>query len=271
MMDNLNPTFGLEADLKLSVKGQVLGGKLQVLLLSEIDKCGSITHAAKAVGVSYKTAWDAIETMNHLAGTPLVARAAGGKGGGGSQLTARGAQLVENFQLIEAAHQRYLTDIVSQTGGLLDDMLLLRRLSMKTSARNQFLGKVSKITPGVVNAEVVLRTGDGVEVVAVITHDSCQSLGLTLDAEAFALVKSSAVMLLPAGQNIKTSARNHYSGRISRLVPGAINTEVLVALNDITTIAATVTNVSAEQMALCEGVPLSVAFNESSVIIAVPA
>ncbi|WP_333796770.1 TOBE domain-containing protein [Rheinheimera sp.] len=270
-MDNLNPTFGLEADLKLLVKGQVLGGKQQVLLLSEIDKCGSITHAAKAAGVSYKTAWDSIAAMNHLAGTPLVARAIGGKGGGGSQLTERGRQLVANFQQLEAAHQRYLTDISSQTGGLLDDMLLLRRLSMKTSARNQFFGTVVSMKPGMVNSEVTLRTADGVEVVAVITDDSCQRLGLTPNAEAFALVKSSAVILLGAEQNIKTSARNYYTGRISTLVPGMVSTEVLVALSSSTSISATLTNVSAELMALCEGAPVSVAFKASSVIIAVPA
>lgn len=270
-MDHQHNSFAVEADLKLSVKGQILGGKLQVQLLKAIENCGSITHAAKAAGVSYKTAWEAIEAMNHLAGTPLVARVAGGKGGGGSQLTARGRQLVQNFQHIEAAHQRYLAEISSQTDALFDDLILLTRLSMKTSARNQILGKVTAIIPGMVNDEVTIRTTDDVEVVAIITHESCQRLGLSLNTEAFALVKSSSVILLPAEEKVKTSARNHFTGHISRLLPGAVNTEVLVALNDTTTIAATITNGSAQQLELAEGGRISAIFKASAVIIAVPA
>lgn len=263
--------FAVEAEVKLSVKGKVLGGKSQVLLLREIDHCGSITHAAKAAGISYKTAWDTIEAMNHIAGTPLVVRAAGGKGGGGSQLTERGRQLVQNFAHIEAAHQRYLSELSAQTAAVLDDLLLLRRLSMKTSARNQFLGTVCALTPGVVNDEVTIRTADGIEVVAIITHESCQRLGLQLHSEAFALVKSSNVMLLSADAGVKTSARNQYGGQIVRLLQGAVNTEVLIALNDTTTIAATVTNISAQALGLDEGGTISALFKASGVILAVPA
>ena len=56
------------------------GGKNRIDLLAQIDATGSITAAARAVGMSYKGAWDAIDAMNNLAGEPLVLRAAGGKG-----------------------------------------------------------------------------------------------------------------------------------------------------------------------------------------------
>jgi molybdate transport system regulatory protein len=58
--------------------------------------------------MSYKAAWDAIDAMNNLAGEPLVERLAGGKGGGGTRLTARGAQLVANFALIEREHRNFV-------------------------------------------------------------------------------------------------------------------------------------------------------------------
>ncbi|MEZ5579956.1 MAG: LysR family transcriptional regulator [Candidatus Competibacteraceae bacterium] len=62
-------------------------GAGRVELLEHIDECGSIARAAKRMGMSYKTAWDAVEAMNNLADRPLVVRATGGKGGGGTQLT----------------------------------------------------------------------------------------------------------------------------------------------------------------------------------------
>ena len=69
-----------------------LGGAARIALLAAIQQTGSITGAAKAVGMSYKAAWDAIDTMNNLAGTALVVRATGGKGGGGTTLTREGAE-----------------------------------------------------------------------------------------------------------------------------------------------------------------------------------
>jgi len=53
-----------------------LGGAARIALLAAIHQTGSITGAAKAVGMSYKAAWDAIDTMNNLAGTTLVFGAA---------------------------------------------------------------------------------------------------------------------------------------------------------------------------------------------------
>ena len=60
------------------------------IVARNIGNYGSITQAAKAVGISYKTAWDAVDVMNNLSGDVLVESATGGKGGGGTQLTAAG-------------------------------------------------------------------------------------------------------------------------------------------------------------------------------------
>ena len=57
----------------------------RIALLAQIAELGSITRAAKAVGISYKGAWDAIDELNNLAERPLVERSVGGKGGGGAR------------------------------------------------------------------------------------------------------------------------------------------------------------------------------------------
>ncbi|MFP4834589.1 winged helix-turn-helix domain-containing protein, partial [Paraburkholderia sp. BR10879] len=86
----------------------MLGGAARIALLEAIHATGSITGAAKAVGMSYKGAWDAVDVMNNLAGEALVVRATGGKGGGGTTLTPRALRLVETFRAIEREHQRFI-------------------------------------------------------------------------------------------------------------------------------------------------------------------
>ena len=62
----------------------------RLFLLQAIDATGSISQAAKQVGITYKAAWDAVDAMNNLAGQPLVVSQHGGKGGGGAHLTHAG-------------------------------------------------------------------------------------------------------------------------------------------------------------------------------------
>ena len=66
---------------------------------------------------------------------------------------------------------------------------------MKLSARNQLKGTVKKVTEGAVNNEVVLEVAPGVEITAVITRQSAESLGLKEGATAYAVVKASNVMV----------------------------------------------------------------------------
>ena len=66
---------------------------------------------------------------------------------------------------------------------------------MKLSARNVLKGKVTKVTHGAVNSEVVLQLGPGIEVVSIITRQSAESLALAEGKEAYAVVKASNVMI----------------------------------------------------------------------------
>jgi len=66
---------------------------------------------------------------------------------------------------------------------------------MKLSARNVLRGRVTAITPGAVNVEVVIEIAPGVQVVSIITKSSAESLGLAVGKEAYAVVKASSVMV----------------------------------------------------------------------------
>jgi molybdate transport system regulatory protein len=263
--------FELHGSVWMTVGDETFGGHARVALLAAIADCGSITQAAKAVGISYKGAWDAIDTMNNLAGEPLVERLAGGKGGGGTRLTPRGLQLVENFRIIEREHKRFIEQLGRQATGLADDYLLIRRMSMKTSARNQFAGKVVKVKAGAVNDEVELEIPGGEKIVAIVTHESTESLGLKPGADAFALIKASSIILVSEDSDVRFSARNRLSGTISRLQMGAVNSEVVIDLPGGGAIAAIITNDSAVALGLKTGGQATAIFKASSVIVGVPA
>jgi molybdate transport system regulatory protein len=209
--------------------------------------------------------------MNNLAGEPLVERLAGGKGGGGTRLTARGEQLVANFRLIEREHREFVQRLGQHAGGIADDYLLVRKMSMRTSARNQFSGTVTQIKRGAVNDEVALDVAGGHAIVAIVTHESVDNLGLQVGSEAFALVKSSSIILVTGDDTAHYSARNRLAGTIARVEPGAVNTEVVIDLAGGGTVAAIVTRDSSESMGLAVGGRAAAIFKASSVILGVPA
>jgi molybdate transport system regulatory protein len=251
-----------------------LGGAARIALLAAIQQTGSITGAAKAVGMSYKAAWDAIDTMNNLAGTTLVVRATGGKGGGGTTLTAKALRLIDTYRAIEREHQAFLERAGAAIEGFAQDWRLIGRIGMKTSARNQLFGTVSKVTRGSVNDEVELTLSGGQSIVAVLTHESTASLGLKEGVEAFALVKASWVMLMVddaegSSRPMRISARNQLRGKVSSVTPGAVNAEVSLALDDATTVTAIITNESVTTLGLAQGQAAIAAFKASSVILGV--
>lgn len=268
-MESKEKAIELRGSVWMTVDGESFGGAGRVELLARIDECGSITQAAKGMKMSYKAAWDAIDSMNNLAGEPLVERLAGGKGGGGTRLTPRGKQLVENFKIIDQEHRKFVDQLSRQAEGIADDFILIRRMNMKTSARNQLLGKVSTVTRGAVNDEIELEIAGGQRIVASVTHESAASLGLQAGTEAFALIKASSVIVVTEGQGAQFSARNQLPGVISRVQAGAVNTEVVIDLHDGGAIAAIVTNESSDALALAAGKAATAIFKASSVILGV--
>ncbi|HEY2022950.1 TOBE domain-containing protein [Paraburkholderia sp.] len=139
---------------------------------------------------------------------------------------------------------------------------------MKTSARNQFSGEVIDVKHGAVNDEVTLRTPDGLEIVAIITHASANSLGLAAGKQAFALVKASSIVVMVDVAKHQVSARNCIEGTVAAVTKGAVNSEVTISAGGAR-IAAIITNDSAERLGLASGKPATAIFKASSVIIGV--
>ena len=113
----------------------------RIALLQHIAEQGSITAAAKSAGISYKAAWDAIDELNNLAQTALVQRSVGGKGGGGARLSVAGERVLRLYQRLQVLQSQVL-DAAEDT----EDLDLLGRLMLRTSARNQLHGNVTAIS-----------------------------------------------------------------------------------------------------------------------------
>ena len=268
-MKSVKNSIGLTGNLWLNrAENKFLGGD-RIALLEMIDELGSITKAAKAVGISYKTAWDTINMINNMAEQPLVDRLTGGKGGGGTSLTAAGKKIITQYKTIQEEHRKFLDNLEGRLGDTDSLYQFLRRISMKVSARNTFSGSVTNITTGAVNAEVTISLKGGVSLIAVVTNGAIENLGLTVGSEVYAIVKASSVIIGTDLHDAKVSARNIFCGTITKIVEGPVNTEVDVEIGGGNTVSAVITHDSAVKLELKIGGHACTLFKASSVIIGV--
>ncbi len=249
---------------------QSQSGHRRLELLNKIASLGSLSAAAKACGMSYKGAWQAVEAMNQLAGTPLVDAQKGGSGGGGTALTAEGNALLTAYLLFSEQMQHWMRELEDLSPGMMSQLELMRKMSMKTSARNLFHGSVSRISNGEVNSEVVLKIGHDLQIVAQVTPSSIERLGLEEGSDAYALIKASWVILSEdVDGSYKTSARNRLCGTITRIEKGAVNSDISIDLGEGLSIAAIITNMSVESMELAVGDRCCALIKASHVLLAV--
>jgi molybdate transport system regulatory protein len=252
----------------LNREGHGYLGAGRIELLEHIDECGSISQAARRIGMSYKTAWDAVEAMNNLAERPLVVRATGGKGGGGTHLTEYGRQVIAGYRLMEAEHRRFLARMAAGAQDFNQINNLLRAISMKTSARNQFRGQVSYLEKGAVNSKVKVDLGEGLEIFAIVTNEAVEELGLTVGKETLVLIKASFVLLSP-DENLRISARNRLCGTVRETIPGAVNSEVKLELPGGRMLTAIITKEALNELGFAPGQRACALIKASHVILAV--
>lgn len=213
----------------------------RIRLLEAIERSGSLNRAAREVPLSYKAAWDALDTMNNLAPEPLVERSTGGSGGGGTRLTDYARRLIALYRAMESSQQDIL-DRLEQLPAEADApalRTLLRRLAIKTSARNQLPARVGGLSDRGGLVDVTLMLGDGTgtgddssastRLIATITPESAETMELRLGSELFALIKAPAVQIHttpPAAQ----PGLNALAGRVTSLRPGSTHGGVALTL-----------------------------------------
>lgn len=140
---------------------------------------------------------------------------------------------------------------------------------MQISARNQFEGRVRRLTVGPINAEVVLALPGGDSLVAVVTSGSVQALGLAPGVRAVAIIKAPWVIVVAGDGGPSFSARNQLAGVVSMVKPGPVNAELAITLPGGTVVHAVVTQQAVQELGLAPGVPARAVIQASHVVLAV--
>lgn len=242
---------------------QMLSRRPQRLaLLEQIATQGSITRAAKAAGLSYKAAWDAIDELNNLAEQPLVSRSVGGKGGGGASLTPAGARLLALHQRVQALQAQLLQAAEDDA-----DLQLLGRLMLRTSARNQLAGRVCAIVAQGHNDLIAIELPGGTRLQAQITRDSTERLQLAIGSSVVALIKAGWLELHPL-EPARPALDNSLEGLIERILPASDGpSEVRIALPNGQTLCALADAEHLQRLRLGEGSPVCARFSASQVLL----
>lgn len=240
-------------------------------ILRRIGEVGSISEAARTSGVSYKAAWQALETLANLAGVPLVEKAVGGSGGGGARLTAAGLQVLRAADALQQARARTLAGLADGPGGsasVPDDGLTgVQRaaLALRTSMRNQFPCVVASLRPAQGMVRVRLSLADGLELHSRITRESAQLLGLQTGLPVMALCKATAVAVVaPVAPGELRPGSNRVSGTVIRAPrnAGEVGLQLATGLGLV--------GFAAAGHGLRTGQPALAWLDESAVVLALP-
>jgi len=238
----------------------------RIKLLEAIAETGSISSAAKRVGLSYKAAWEAVDTMNNLSNHPLVVRITGGSGGGGTTLTPLGSEVVANYSVLKKEYERFLNRLSKMSDFEMNSLKHIQRIAMQISARNQLMGKIGEIKQAKVNAEVSIVLKSGVILVSTITNSAVEELGLEIGDEVVGIIKASSV-LISNTLDVATSARNKLLGVVTDIKMGEVNAQVSVDIGQNDVVVSTITAESVRALGLVVGTRVCAIIKSSSILI----
>jgi len=154
------------------------------MLLRKVEELGTLSDAARALGMSYRHAWGLIKRTEKLMGKPLLKTWKGGRGGGGAQLTETGLRLLKEFLRVKKTFSKASLDEYEW-----------QNLFLKISARNRIRGEVISVEKDDVSAVVKMRVDTPCVITAFITREAVEDLGVKEGDRATAIIKATEVMI----------------------------------------------------------------------------
>jgi molybdate transport system regulatory protein len=228
----------IEGKLWIDINGLGTAGQVRIRLLELIDEMGSIKKAAERMGMSYKGAWDNINSLNGIFGKNLVERKTGGKGGGGTMLTDQGRNLVKTYNHYSRIHELYLTDITQM---------------------NCLDAEITDIShDGYADA----KTNQG-DIIACVTLDTEIKKGDKVNL----FIKPSDIILLNNG-DFEASARNRLKTEVKSISEEDGKSDIVLISENGLPLSVRVTSASAHKMALQKGSGIYALFKTASVLAA---
>ena len=208
-------------------------GRERIKLLEAVGREGSISAAARSVGLSYKAAWDGISAMQNLVAKPLLKKNIGGKNGGGATLTPEALKLIETFHHLEtglATMMKQASENLSEIG--LSSTGLLQGFMMRTSARNVLSGHILSIKSAPPAAFVTISISRKIDIKAEITEKSVERLGLVKGRQVAALIKAPFVRVVPFEDKDNFSEQNRIPGILESITIGKKSVELNVEIGE---------------------------------------
>jgi len=203
--------FLLTSDLVLKKNEEDFLSKKKVALLENVRDYGSMAKAAKALGITYKTAWNWIEKMNALSPSSLVQKVSGGKDGGGTIITVYAKELIRIYHEVDALHQKHLEGMQNSLAHIEDDIM------QKTFSFSGLQVNVAKIQEHKTNVELLLKLKCGLSVIAYSSIQFMKVNALKIGSNVLMLVESDAVSVSRVERK-EISSRNKLQTKIIDIV-----------------------------------------------------
>ncbi|PLX67506.1 MAG: hypothetical protein C0603_08930 [Denitrovibrio sp.] len=225
----------VEGKLWIDINGAGIAGHGRIQLLQLIDNFGSIKKAAESIGMSYKSAWDSINSLNEIFGKDLVERKTGGKGGGGTILTEHGKDLVKTYNYYSRIHELYLTDI--------------SKMNCIEAVINDTDGEYAK----------AITTGGDSFYCVLLDHE------IKLSDKVNLFIKPTDIILVNS-DDFETSAKNLLKTKVKSINVTNEKSEIILNSDKGTTLAVQITSASAEKLALKKDTEIYTLFKTASVL-----
>lgn len=240
----------LTSKLTLEMLGEPFLLEKRIELLYAIEENGSISKAAKAVPMSYRSAWEAVDVMNTLSPEPIVHRETGGKDGGGTTVTSYGKSLLENYAVLKREHTRFLERLTELTDIESGTFKTIGRLGLQISARNQMQATVITVESGEVEARVQLALKGEHTLVSEITEEAVEDLHIVAGQSVTAICKSSNVSIVA---NENRHRENQIEGQILQIEKDSQNAKITVDIGMHDRIVSVMPVVEFEKLSAEEG------------------
>ncbi|MDH4944977.1 TOBE domain-containing protein [Sulfurimonas sp. C5] len=222
-------------------------GSGRIELLEKIAQTGSINAAAKEMKMSYKAAWERINSMNELADEPIILRTIGGKGGGGTKLTDYAYELINTYKKLDELHRQFINRF-SEAGDNPEHLAqILNRLFLTTSARNQLLATISQITINKINAVISMEIAGGGTLHSSITAKSAESMNLRVGSEVYGIIKSSDIQITTQKPQ-DTAKTNVIEGVVESIISNETDSEITLQINEKFSLTSSTSNKELQQL-----------------------
>lgn len=250
--------------LTITYGEQLFTDPRRIALLKAIHQTGSLSQAAKHIGISYKTAWDSVNSINKLSAKPFFMSTIGGKGGGGTVLSDYALRFIDLYDLLCKMQSNAFNILQNDSIPLNDILKVATKVSLQSSARNQLYGTITAIEVNHIAGFITVLLQDKMTVVnAYITDASIERLHLIVGKEVILLVKAPQIELT----NKRNNNLNHYQTIVKNIHQSEHWCELTLVLATGITIHASRPIAEFTQLDIIQDQQLDIYINPENIII----